>query len=546
MKLKKNMSVILALVICTSVCSSSIRADLSTEKTILSVDATWAVNDDMTQTSYYSNSGGIQYSVDIAGQIHGPTDFFVDENDVYVLNNSDNTISQYSNGNLARCISMDNYGVNVLKISQSDGDVFALGTDLTVTKITPNNQAETLSYANYVDGESVTNFLTINDKLYISTTELVGGKTYCFDISNWSTVHSLGYFNGRIIDDGTIYVSELNTEEDKLLGTSGTIRIERPSGEIVFIDIESDYLLGGIELVSCNSDGTFNIKSCEISQDADYVIHVDEVVRRVKANGDVIGIYAPSNQVLSVGNQTRSFNGATYQMNNLNNTFEVVELPNYFTIKEDEYISPLSEYNIPQSNEAANVSLASTNAAVYLTRDEIIANAQSYHSSFYWTCTNANLQPTTNWQKPSYVVAGTNQYMPYCWGGNDTTTSFQAGINAGGRVGNTSSANGYWLSGTYGQDCSGFVGRCWGQSSKYSTYTISQISYEISVNDLKKGDALNSNNHIILFYQIDHGDYFDLYECTTTNNYDRVANTGRYWSEIDNAYTPIRYSYVSG
>lgn len=113
-------------------------------------------------------------------------------------------------------------------------------------------------------------------------------------------------------------------------------------------------------------------------------------------------------------------------------------------------------------------------------------------------------------------------------------------------MGNTSSANGYWLSGTYGQDCSGFVGRCWGQSSKYSTYTISQVSYEISVNDLKKGDALNSNNHIILFYQIDHGDYFDLYECTTTNNYDRVANTGRYWSEIDNAYTPIRYSYVSG
>ena len=544
---KKIISLILVLALSLSILMLSASADYGSEKTVLSLDAVWVEDGETPQIVPASSFNSIQYSVDIAGQTHGPSDFFVKDNNVYVLNNSNNTISQYANGVLMRQIQLDDYGVNAIKMAQSDGDIYVFGTDLTVTKVSPNNESTKLNYSGYLDGESITNFLILDDTLYISTTELDGGKTYSFDITNDSVVDRLGYFNGRIIDDGTIYLSELNTEEDKLLGRTGTITITRPNGDTISIDVESDYYLGGIELIRCNSDGTYDIKICEITQDEDYVIYVDEVVRRVKANGDVVCIYAPSEQVLAVGNQTRTFDGVVYQMNNLNNEFKVVELPSYYSVSEETYISPLSQYTMPTASEVPEVTTTSARAAVYLSRNDIMTNARSYHSSFYWTCTSNNLQELDNWEKPSYVVAGTNQYMPYCWGGNDTTESFQAGINAGGRVGNVkSNINLGHISGTYGQDCSGYVGRCWGQSQKYATYTIDEISRAITFNELQPGDALNdADSHIILFYRIDHGDYLDLFECTTTNDYDRVANTGRYWSELSGKYTPIRYDYVT-
>lgn len=47
-----------------------------------------------------------------------------------------------------------------------------------------------------------------------------------------------------------------------------------------------------------------------------------------------------------------------------------------------------------------------------------------------------------------------------------------------------------------GVDCSGFVSRCWGTSSKYGTSTIPNISTALSsLNDLRRGDCLNYAGH---------------------------------------------------
>jgi Putative peptidoglycan binding domain len=59
----------------------------------------------------------------------------------------------------------------------------------------------------------------------------------------------------------------------------------------------------------------------------------------------------------------------------------------------------------------------------------------------------------------------------------------------------------------YRQDCSGYVSYIWGLESQPSTASFGEYSYEISVNELQPGDALNKprtssteyNGHIVLF-----------------------------------------------
>lgn len=69
-------------------------------------------------------------------------------------------------------------------------------------------------------------------------------------------------------------------------------------------------------------------------------------------------------------------------------------------------------------------------------------------------------------------VAGSCNYMPYCWGGFSTPSQYKAGMTNGGRVGNINTSTAGHVSNTYGLDCSGYVSRCWGLTSKRSTSTL--------------------------------------------------------------------------
>lgn len=177
-----------------------------------------------------------------------------------------------------------------------------------------------------------------------------------------------------------------------------------------------------------------------------------------------------------------------------------------------------------------------------------MTDAKAYHSSFTWSCAAKNLAALSNWKCPRYVSgAGTYSFMPYCWGGFSTTAQFKTGLSNGGRVGNINTSTGAYVSNTYGLDCSGYVSRCWRQSTKYGTGTIGNICSKINYSQLKSADALNkSGSHIVLYEYADGSGNYVLYEATTLNKYDRVSHTTRPISELSSSgYVALRYNGIT-
>lgn len=98
------------------------------------------------------------------------------------------------------------------------------------------------------------------------------------------------------------------------------------------------------------------------------------------------------------------------------------------------------------------------------------------------------------------------------------TAVWASGSNSGTRAGNGTIARAQsWTSkipaiaysqssyyenffGRYRQDCSGYVSMAWALRSSYTTYTLPQVSYQISKGQLAPGDAmLNLSSHVLIF-----------------------------------------------
>ncbi len=85
----------------------------------------------------------------------------------------------------------------------------------------------------------------------------------------------------------------------------------------------------------------------------------------------------------------------------------------------------------------------------------------------------------------------------------------------------------------YRQDCSGYVSMAWGLGSSYVTWTLPQVSYEISKDDLQAGDVLlNVDEHVLIFDSWANGDrsYYYAYE----------------QSPSETKYHSVQYPYWSG
>lgn len=135
--------------------------------------------------------------------------------------------------------------------------------------------------------------------------------------------------------------------------------------------------------------------------------------------------------------------------------------------------------------------------------------------------------------------------MPYCWGGFNTTAQFVNGLSKGGIVGNIYTGTDSHVPNTFGLDCSGFVSRCWNLSSHYGTGQLPEVSNNIAMDKLQKGDALLMDKHVILFDSKNSNGDFVLYEATTYNSYDRVSHTIRTVSYLKGkGYKAIRFKNV--
>lgn len=102
------------------------------------------------------------------------------------------------------------------------------------------------------------------------------------------------------------------------------------------------------------------------------------------------------------------------------------------------------------------------------------------------------------------------------------------------------SQSSYWSDG-YRQDCSGYVSMAWGLPSSYVTWTLPQVSYQISKEELRAGDVLlNVDEHVLIFssWANDAHTYYYAYEQTPPNTiYHSVQYP--YWSGYG-VYVPYR------
>jgi len=153
-----------------------------------------------------------------------------------------------------------------------------------------------------------------------------------------------------------------------------------------------------------------------------------------------------------------------------------------------------------------------------------------------WYCSTSNLFTGC------YFNVGYFTGVAYKWGGFDYYDGYLTKLGSGygaGSGGNTSKVD----SSKAGLDCSGYVSRCWNTSTKYGTSNISNVSHQITYEELLPGDATNNaGSHIRLF------DYFTVpynyhmqYECTAGVY---PWNTTRRVLARDNNYVPIRYNNI--
>ena len=181
-------------------------------------------------------------------------------------------------------------------------------------------------------------------------------------------------------------------------------------------------------------------------------------------------------------------------------------------------------------------------------REDVMIHAVEF-TEHIWFSTQANQTadcsaPYTSLYLNIYGMGGPHKGLAYDWGGWDTIPLFDQKIADGYGAG--SHANDGVLSCTTGQDCSGFVSRCWETPKKHGTATLHQVTTELgSIDALLPGDAMNkAGSHVVLFDSIALDGRPLFYEAAGGSVRKAWFNGTASWSYL-NGYKPIRYNFIS-
>ncbi|MEN6624578.1 MAG: hypothetical protein ABFD50_23915, partial [Smithella sp.] len=306
------------------------------------------------------------------------------------------------------------------------------------------------------------------------------------------------------------------------------------------IEIDTTNNLGGLQILGFGAKQDFYVIIEELALNP--AIQVDQTIRHYDIEGNLIGIarmplveqYTFVAQDFAVGPE-----GTLYAMLTRPDRVDVVRL-NF-----SEMLTPIlpaqpAEISVQEGEPIINNSITAC-----VTRSAMISTAAGYlYNSKYYSSTNTD-GSCGGRTKPHYISgAGTYSSMPYDYGGFDSVSQF----------------NGYMSPGTYqagdadstednpncdkGVDCSGYVSRAWQQTTKYGTWTLANISYQITNDELLYGDILNkSGSHTVLFVNFNGSSGIYDYESTVYGNYDRVVYLTSPWSRFT-GYTALRYNNV--
>jgi hypothetical protein len=105
-------------------------------------------------------------------------------------------------------------------------------------------------------------------------------------------------------------------------------------------------------------------------------------------------------------------------------------------------------------------------------------------------------------------------------------------------------------SGTYRQDCSGYVSMAWDldQNTDFWTGNLNLVSHTVASSDLLPGDILLSEEHTIIFAGWADAAHtqFDYYEEAHPGTVARYVVDAPLSAFLDNGFAPFRYDGVSG
>ena len=131
-------------------------------------------------------------------------------------------------------------------------------------------------------------------------------------------------------------------------------------------------------------------------------------------------------------------------------------------------------------------------------REAVLQHAAEF-ATHIWTMGTENQRASCETDYISdYTPGVTYQGIPYDWGGWYTPEEFDHYLEEGYAAGSHSWHGSLWC--TVGVDCSGFLSQVWETEHKYGTSTFHEVTEEIAVTDLVRGDGMNdAGSHCVLF-----------------------------------------------
>lgn len=284
-----------------------------------------------------------------------------------------------------------------------------------------------------------------------------------------------------------------------------------------------------------------------------------------------IAVFAPDGQRLltlnvPVNNFTRIFrdvfvdsSGALFRMISTEEGMEIVrwELAPYYNrqnpplIKSPERFRRQKHYNLliePQESLPSEPKSPLSNFDDYqqVLPQDALDTGDEYEQQV-WNCSAVNL---TNGviidpygypvRTPSWVQVGTNQKVPYKWGGFEDLEQFLYGIDIGKYAGDNYTSKSSGTPSAVGVDCSGFVSRCWNLPFHYSTRMMDDALAQpyATWQEAEPGDAVHKPGHVRLFVQ--HNGNGSLMVVEASGRDWRVSYRNYFYSDLT-AYTPRYY-----
>jgi len=384
------------------------------------------------------------------------------------------------------------------------------------------------------------------------------------------SVDTKGTLRASYWDDESLPVSSDLTVHANPASTTAATRLS--------IDDKAFYVLdpSGRRLLTIPADGEPS-RITEIARDAKYVYyevvegyHSDSLgdlysryVYKYSAAGDIVATYAlmPMNDYVP-STYLKVKGGHVYQLATSGTAAVVIKLkpqarPTKMLPAKSAYRTGATPAALGEAAPASAVALAAWALPRRVAYTDLITAVRL--ANLTWTynpTTNGNITQIASTLRSKVVqphqlrgLTGkkTMTGYPYAWGGYDSETTssqpavwsnFASGISKGKYAGNISSANGSYVSGTVGIDCSGLVSVAYKLGVKYGTSSLLDGRFfTASTAKPVGGDIYDKpGSHVIIVQdrRLETGKWMIVAsESTTTSKVDKVVH----WTQPQDSYT---------